>query len=653
MADEYKDCRDIGVDKCTNKTGCEIKGTECVPIHKCQEDGFNDMVYVRVPPRSIHGQKRGTTKRSTETNIWYVPHEKHNTEDGLQIASKVIFDKERLGSIKQDTQRHVSAIPESDVVVFPEQNRVGFIYPIKEPTRWRMLDYAIGAAFSVFFVLGFVSIIYLTVSMLRNPVNLRYGYVESTLKCSDSEYAAELQNLTLKELNDKDKPQNALQEECMRKAKNEQILGIKSREATRATAASFICSIVFSTLNSALDATCKINPATSTALVGMMMNGTVGFLLDNAMGQDTAFQIWQEDGVGPAIRYAFAQLDVVTSPKFIRYIVSILFDIFITVILFKPLYGSLIKRPFFRCGETPRAMANGLVSAFIAMITFQAYANNMRLNWAYPSKMILEAEKQQPGTILNGTTMLIATVIMSMIYLNTETRINPAAAKEGINDPSWKRGIVFIVLLIVAGLSKSNYLNPSIDEDSGSEEDLDTRSNRGFGIFCGIVAFAIGGTLYTSERLNTMNKMVAWVLIVLAICATFFMLKTWKQKVGSGNTKERELKATLAHDRWFPATLLFVSALVIASPLIVSACRSAARYWTQLSRAFSRKSLNMGLHTLSFSLLFFALLFFSCTIVLIYRHYEKNREDDQTTTNILWGVFAVSLLMCVRIHIKM
>lgn len=704
------ECATFEENQCNTKTGCRWQPGqppgqqgECANVHQCQEDGLNDAIYVKIPARSAPGGQPPPPARlelapvsATETEssnvpemetsnvttpalaketapapesppqaIWYVAHEDYDKSDAEQTATKVFFREEDVTEMKEalkeyidhdynisekleESQKQVQDIPSSDIVIFPEQRRAGFIFPFRKPLRWRIQDYTVGAVFSMFFVLGFVGIILLTASMLSNPVNLRHGLVEgTTLECSDSTYARQLQGKTLEQLNATDAPQTDEQKACMRQAKDQQVLGIKAREAARATAASFICSIVFSSLNSALDATCKINPATSTALVGMMMNGTVGFLLDNAMGQDTAFAIWQEEGVGPAMQYAFAQLDVTSSPKFIRYVVSILFDIFITVILFKPLYGSLIRVPFFRCGETPRAMANGLVSAFIAMITFQAYANNMRLNWAYPSRMIMEAEKEQPGTIINGTTMLIATVIMAMVYLNTETRVNPAAAKEGINDPSCKRGIVFIVLLLVAGLSKFNYLNPSIDEGQGTD-DISVRSTRGFWMFCGIVALAIGGTLYTSEKLDRKEKVGAWVVIVVVICAVFFMLKAWTPKVSASDTEERAEKATLAHKRKLPAILLAVSALAIGSPLVARAGQSTVEYWRQLTQAYAKIGARKIAHlTDSKRLMFAGALFLALAISCIA---TRDKEDNHQP---VLGIFtALLLILCMGLFYR-
>ena len=636
--------------------------------HKCIPDGYNEKVQVKIPARTL-------SKGNIGKDVWLVTQEDPNLDRNEQMAYKVAMKTDEEPT--KDDRKKVVEIQEG-LVVFPERSVPGVIFQSMIPTKWETKDYAVATAFTGFFILGFLGIIGLTFGILTNKANMRYGYVEGELECADDSYAAQLQGKTLEELNALEAPTTPDESECLRQAKEQQVQGIKDRESARAKAASFILSIVFSSLNSALDATCKINPATSTALVGMMMNGTVGFLLDNALGQDDGFKIWQEQGVGPAMRYAFAQLDVTTSPKFVRYIVTILFDVFISVILFKPLYGSLIRAPFFRCGETPRAMANGLVSAFIAIVTFQVYANNMRLNWAYPSKMIMNAEKESPGTIINGTTMLIATVIMAMVYLNTETRVNPAATGEGINDPVLKRYVVFFVFILMGFLSSNNNLNPSMEEAQGpgTTTDLSSRSSAGFGIFVGIVFIAIFGTLSTSKALSTFfKKLSVGALIIVIIVGSFFMLQEWSPKAAYGqNSNDYKEKATLAHQRKNAAIMLLASAFVLAVPVISNALRSASQYirmyWNALfgAEASSTKIKMTGGNTLWESFQNFLVFlwnryihsgraFFVCTgiwlaVLAAYGLMKNDTEKQkQNKTNMAYAALAMTIVFSVTYYV--
>ena len=68
------------------------------------------------------------------------------------------------------------------------------------------------------------------------------------------------------------------------------------RQQSRGTIGSIIVSCFFGTMNFLVDRYGAINPATSTALVGMCFGGTLGFLMDNTIGSDTGFAVFSERG---------------------------------------------------------------------------------------------------------------------------------------------------------------------------------------------------------------------------------------------------------------------------------------------------------------------------------------------------------------------
>ena len=102
---------------------------------------------------------------------------------------------------------------------------------------------------------------------------------------------------------------------------------------------------------------------------GMTLGGTWGFVLDNLFGTDEGFREYLWDPAG-GMRYAMGTL---ATERFGRYIVTILFDMFFTVILFKKLFTKLVLV----AGFTVRGrewIANGFVSAFIGLLTFKVCA---------------------------------------------------------------------------------------------------------------------------------------------------------------------------------------------------------------------------------------------------------------------------------------
>ena len=65
--------------------------------------------------------------------------------------------------------------------------------------------------------------------------------------------------------------------------------------------------------------------------IGLTLGGTWGFVLDNMLGTDEGFReyLWSPSG---GMRYAMGTL---ATPRYGRFLVTILFDMFFTVILFK------------------------------------------------------------------------------------------------------------------------------------------------------------------------------------------------------------------------------------------------------------------------------------------------------------------------------
>ena len=191
-------------------------------------------------------------------------------------------------------------------------------------------------------------------------------------------------------------------------------------------------------------------PATrAQVLVGMTLGGTFGFVLDMLLGTDEGFReyLWSAPN---GMMYAMGCL---YTERFGRYMVTILFDMFLTVILFKLLYSRIVLL----AGFTVRGrewIANGFVSTLISGLTFEVYANMTRFQWAYPSGM--EDEREQ---WVSGPTMVLCTVIMNAVFLSMETRTR--VGEPGINDPNVKLGVTLVTYAILLVLISGGYIDPS------------------------------------------------------------------------------------------------------------------------------------------------------------------------------------------------
>ena len=108
----------------------------------------------------------------------------------------------------------------------------------------------------------------------------------------------------------------------------------KKRINSRGTISSLLSSIIYGFLNGMIDAKGKISPATSTALVGMFYGGTVGFLADISLGSDSGLRELKENFAG-GIGFTFGNM---ATGRYVRYLLTVIFDTFVSLILFKPLY---------------------------------------------------------------------------------------------------------------------------------------------------------------------------------------------------------------------------------------------------------------------------------------------------------------------------
>ena len=266
---------------------------------------------------------------------------------------------------------------------------------------------------------------------------------------------------------------------------------IDERTKTRGTVASCLQAFSFSlTVNAMLDKFGRVDPSTSTIFIGMMLGGTFGFMLDNQIGSDEGFReyLWSPSS---GMKYALGSL---ASQRYVRFIITLFFDMFFTVILFKHTYSKLVYLAgFSKSGR--EWIANGFCSFFISVITFQVYANMTRFQWAYPS-----GQEDVFNQWVSGSTMVLCTVIMNMVYLVTETRTR--VGERGINDPPVKLIVTTVIFFALYGMAEYGVLDPSRPKTAINSTLL---SNISFAatdyhppiqLVCGVQAFWLRGLLF-------------------------------------------------------------------------------------------------------------------------------------------------------------
>ena len=356
------------------------------------------------------------------------------------------------------------------------------------------------------------------------------------------------------------------------------------KNGARGQLASIAVSIMFGGVNYVCDNVGQVDGATSSALIGLLFGGTVGYIADNYFGtkvgqslyalgkapdnliqqladaedkmandetqkklynQLNNFRKYEKYGsTGKQIAFKYA-LGKLASTNYLRYIITVLMDTFISGILFYPTYNWMISgSKYFQCrtlssvGDNifekfeTTAWANAVISAVIAMTTFAAYANQTRFQWAYP-------DPGSESTIHPGSIFMACTAF-GVLFL-----IGPTG-NDGINDKKVKLILVIVTIGLLSFLNTMGWdkADISIEEDESiadpvkrrkeaiKKKEIDDIDNSlemneyGLGIFFVVAICSILATFTTSKNLKVMIGKVPGVALFLIVsvvlCTMYF-----------------------------------------------------------------------------------------------------------------------------------
>jgi hypothetical protein len=238
-------------------------------------------------------------------------------------------------------------------------------------------------------------------------------------------------------------------------------LSIK-RQENRGMTTSLIVALVFGTFSILVNTVSKVHLPTSTALLSLFLGNTVGFLMDNAVGTNQGLKKFQKEGYSSGIKNMFASL---ASGRYLRYIVTVLLDVFVALLLLHTTYNALIKLPYFECNNLTKSVANGLIASIIGIITFNAFTNQTRFLWAYPDTS-LGKENTLPSF-----TILMINIVMALVFLRTDT------GNEGIDNHKIKIVLVYAVLAITTILYMSGMDTPDMDNENNENNENSSKAN--------------------------------------------------------------------------------------------------------------------------------------------------------------------------------
>ena len=140
---------------------------------------------------------------------------------------------------------------------------------------------------------------------------------------------------------------------------------------------------------------------------GFILGPVIGYMLDIGIGTDDGFKQFTENK-GDWIKYIFSSL---IDTKFLRYIITVLLDLFISDPIqdtlreqIKPIREEMSSGGFY--SSTIASNLPSIIQGIVGFITFNAYTNQTRFNWAYPSENLDDKDKM--STFLISLSVAIA-----------------------------------------------------------------------------------------------------------------------------------------------------------------------------------------------------------------------------------------------------
>ena len=236
------------------------------------------------------------------------------------------------------------------------------------------------------------------------------------------------------------------------------------RAANRMTFVSLVSAILLNIMGAVM-AAMGIQEGLIVVNYGFILGPVIGFMLDQAIGLDNGLSAWKNSFM-EGMKYTFESL---SSANFLRYIVTVFLDLFIS----NPLQD-VLKSQADEAGIMGKLKASkGLIGKwdnFVAMnfpsilqsivgfITFQAYTNQTRFNWAYPNKSKARELRIPPGTIM------ISTAIAGVVYL-AFYKIMDYIFKRTYFDINTKLAYVIFAILLLYGLNEFNSIEAPVEGD--------------------------------------------------------------------------------------------------------------------------------------------------------------------------------------------
>ena len=252
---------------------------------------------------------------------------------------------------------------------------------------------------------------------------------------------------------------------------------IEARTAARGTLVSIVSAIVLNIIGAAM-AAAGVPEGMIVTNYGFILGPVIGYLLDIGIGTDKGYSKF-ENFFTKWIPYIFASL---MTGNFLRYIVTVLLDLFISDPIQDVMKISMVNvaRELSEGGMYSRFVASNLPSmlqSIVAFVTFQAYTNQTRFNWAYPSAL-LPLDKR-----INSTTITLVTSLAGCVYLV----MNKTIVEDGVitANPNVATNVAYVLF----GIMTLYLINQFEMADAPTEEPTEEDKQDNLSFFAGVGIF--------------------------------------------------------------------------------------------------------------------------------------------------------------------
>lgn len=241
----------------------------------------------------------------------------------------------------------------------------------------------------------------------------------------------------------------------------------------------------------------KVREALVVTNYGFILGPVIGFLLDQGIGTDAG---WSQGFTAKGFDYTMSSL---IGGNFMRYIVTIFLDLFISNPLQDILKTQVVKLGVIEELKTGKKLNKwhagydafvalnypSILQSIVAFVTFNAYTNQTRFSWAYPSEDVDRAYRIPSGSIM------LSTAVAGVLYLNFYTIMDYISERQYF-DVNTKLMYVLAILGLLYGLNATDSIEAPVE---GEDDVVWTESVEDYKWFLGTLlftAFVLYGFVY-------------------------------------------------------------------------------------------------------------------------------------------------------------